>query len=102
VQVLSTFKGSCLEGCHYQHPLYERVSPLVLGGDYITTDSGTGLVHTAPGHGQEDYQVGGTWGGAAAAAAGHYITVQYKYIVFFGLTVDATCQRTQHSAAMQL
>jgi isoleucyl-tRNA synthetase len=57
--VLATFKGSCLEGCHYQHPLYERVSPLVLGGDYITTDSGTGLVHTAPGHGQEDYQVGG-------------------------------------------
>jgi isoleucyl-tRNA synthetase len=63
--VLSTFKGSCLEGCHYQHPLYERVSPLVLGGDYITTDSGTGLVHTAPGHGQEDYQVGG------AFVAGH-------------------------------
>jgi hypothetical protein len=61
-QVLATFKGSCLEGCHYQHPLCERVSPLVLGGDYITTDSGTGLVHTAPGHGQEDYQVG-AWGG---------------------------------------
>jgi hypothetical protein len=57
--VLATFKGGDLEGCHYTHPLYERVSPLVLGGDYITTDSGTGLVHTAPGHGQEDYQVGG-------------------------------------------
>lgn len=56
-QVLSTFKGAALEGCHYTHPLYERVSPLVIGGDYITTDSGTGLVHTAPGHGQEDYQV---------------------------------------------
>jgi hypothetical protein len=66
--VLATFKGSCLEGCHYQHPLYERVSPLVLGGDYITTDSGTGLVHTAPGHGQEDYQVGGGQQGRAAAA----------------------------------
>jgi isoleucyl-tRNA synthetase len=57
VQVLATFKGEVLEGCHYTHPLYERVSPLVIGGDYITTDSGTGLVHTAPGHGQEDYQV---------------------------------------------
>lgn len=57
VQVLATFKGADLEGCHYTHPLYERVSPLVLGGDYITTDNGTGLVHTAPGHGQEDYQV---------------------------------------------
>jgi isoleucyl-tRNA synthetase len=63
--VLATFKGGDLEGCHYSHPLYERVSPLVLGGDYITTDSGTGLVHTAPGHGQEDYQVcvGGRGGG---------------------------------------
>jgi len=64
---VSTFKGSALEGCHYTHPLFERVSPLVLGGDYITTDSGTGLVHTAPGHGQEDYQVcvcvGGGGGG---------------------------------------
>lgn len=57
LQVVATFKGECLEGCHYKHPLYERNSPLVIGGDYITTDSGTGLVHTAPGHGQEDYQV---------------------------------------------
>jgi isoleucyl-tRNA synthetase len=31
---------------------------VVIGGDYITTESGTGLVHTAPGHGQEDYQTG--------------------------------------------
>eukprot|EP00775_Hariotina_reticulata_P010199 gene10199-10360_t len=58
LQVLASFKGEVLEGCHYTHPLYERVSPLVIGGDYITTESGTGLVHTAPGHGQEDYQVG--------------------------------------------
>ncbi len=56
-QVLATFKGSALEGCTYTHPLYPRTSPVVVGGDYITTDSGTGLVHTAPGHGQEDYQV---------------------------------------------
>lgn len=59
-QVLATFKGSTLEGCTYTHPLYGRESPVVIGGDYITTESGTGLVHTAPGHGQEDYQVG--WG----------------------------------------
>lgn len=58
-QVLATFKGAALEGCSYTHPLYGRSSPVVIGGDYITTDSGTGLVHTAPGHGQEDYQVGG-------------------------------------------
>ncbi|MGA9378827.1 MAG: isoleucine--tRNA ligase [Phormidium sp.] len=50
--------GRSFEHCTYKHPLYDRVSPIVIGGDYITTDSGTGLVHTAPGHGDEDFQVG--------------------------------------------
>ena len=54
--------GSVLEGCLYRHPLFERDSPLVIGGDYITTETGTGLVHTAPGHGQEDYLVGQRYG----------------------------------------
>lgn len=36
--------------------------PVVIGGDYITTESGTGLVHTAPGHGQEDYATGLKYG----------------------------------------
>lgn len=63
LKVIQNFQGSDLEGCTYRHPLakiepdLDRVSPVVLGGDYITTDSGTGLVHTAPGHGMEDYQV---------------------------------------------
>jgi isoleucyl-tRNA synthetase len=35
---------------------------VIVGGDYITTESGTGLVHTAPGHGQEDFQVGQRYG----------------------------------------
>lgn len=65
--VVATFPGSVLEGCSYKHPLYDRVSPVVIGGDYITTESGTGLVHTAPGHGQEDYQVGVCVCGDAAA-----------------------------------
>lgn len=56
--VLVTLKGSDLVGTSYTHPLYERNSPVLAGGDYITTESGTGLVHTAPGHGQEDYQTG--------------------------------------------
>jgi isoleucyl-tRNA synthetase len=54
--IIDTLKGSDLENTEYQHPLYvERKSKIVIGGDYITTESGTGLVHTAPGHGQEDY-----------------------------------------------
>lgn len=63
---LAVVSGAHLEGCTYRHPLHDhgqsrtfaRVSPVVAGGDYITTESGTGLVHTAPGHGQEDYLVG--------------------------------------------
>ena len=60
--VKSTVKGAALEHSTYQHPLYDRVSEIVVGGDYVTTESGTGLVHTAPGHGQEDYQVGLRYG----------------------------------------
>jgi len=57
-EILATFAGEDLVGTSYHHPMYERDSPIVAGGDYITTESGTGLVHTAPGHGQEDYQTG--------------------------------------------
>jgi len=56
--VLATMNGNGLVGTTYRHPLYDRKSPVLAGGDYITTESGTGLVHTAPGHGQEDYQTG--------------------------------------------
>lgn len=48
--------------CRYIHPIDERECPVVIGGDYITTESGTGLVHTAPGHGQEDYVTGLKYG----------------------------------------
>jgi isoleucyl-tRNA synthetase len=57
-QEIATFSGKDLVGTTYAHPLYERKSPVLAGGDYITTESGTGLVHTAPGHGQEDYLTG--------------------------------------------
>ena len=51
-------KGSILDGIIYKHPLFDKLSPVVLGGDYITTESGTGLVHTAPGHGVDDFNTG--------------------------------------------
>ncbi|KAK7264637.1 hypothetical protein RJT34_32246 [Clitoria ternatea] len=54
--------GSELENCRYIHPIDNRECPVVLGGDYITTETGTGLVHTAPGHGQEDYVTGQKYG----------------------------------------
>jgi isoleucyl-tRNA synthetase len=60
--VKARFKGNDLEHTTYRHSLFDRESPIVIGGDYITTESGTGLVHTAPGHGQEDYIVGLRYG----------------------------------------
>jgi isoleucyl-tRNA synthetase len=60
--VQSTVMGKLLEHITYRHPLCDRTSEVLIGGDYVTTDSGTGLVHTAPGHGQEDYQVGLRYG----------------------------------------
>ncbi len=51
-------KGDLLDGIIYKHPLFDSHSPVVLGGDYITTESGTGLVHTAPGHGVDDFKTG--------------------------------------------
>jgi len=62
LKILAEVKGKDLEGCTYNHPLYDRASQIVIGGDYVTTESGTGLVHTAPGHGLEDYQVGMRYG----------------------------------------
>jgi len=56
-KLIAEFNGEALEGLQLQHPFYERVVPVILG-DHVTLDAGTGAVHTAPGHGQEDYVVG--------------------------------------------
>ena len=56
-RVIATCMGSDLEGLKLQHPFYEREVPIILG-DHVTLDAGTGAVHTAPGHGQEDYVAG--------------------------------------------
>ena len=57
VQVLEKFSGKTLEGLKTRHPFLDRESVLILA-NYITLDTGTGCVHTAPGHGQEDYESG--------------------------------------------
>ncbi|MEZ5564465.1 MAG: isoleucine--tRNA ligase [Gammaproteobacteria bacterium] len=54
---LATFSGSQLEGLMLRHPFYAREVPVILA-DYVTLDAGTGAVHTAPAHGQDDYQSG--------------------------------------------
>ena len=56
VEVLREFSGEKLDRMTAQHPFYDRTS-LVMLGDHVTLDAGTGLVHTAPGHGEDDYIV---------------------------------------------
>ena len=58
---LGSFKGRDLEHLQARHPFIDRASPVVLA-DYVTTDSGTGCVHTAPGHGYDDYLTGLKYG----------------------------------------
>ena len=54
-------KGAAFEGMRFRHPWIDRDSPGVLG-DYVTLDTGTGVVHTAPGHGWDDYLTGVRYG----------------------------------------
>ncbi len=57
VEVLRHVKGEALLGLTYRHPLYDRESPVVRG-HHVTIESGTGLVHIAPGHGEDDFLIG--------------------------------------------
>ncbi len=54
--LLKEYKGQDLEGIKTKHPFYDRES-IIICGEHVTNDAGTGLVHTAPGFGLEDYQV---------------------------------------------
>ncbi len=55
------FKGAALEHLTLRHPFLDRQVPVILG-DHVTTDAGTGCVHTAPGHGEDDFIVGKQYG----------------------------------------
>jgi isoleucyl-tRNA synthetase len=61
LEPLGKLKGRELEGILAQHPFIDRQVPVVLA-DYVTLEAGTGLVHTAPGHGAEDYMTGQRYG----------------------------------------
>lgn len=60
-RIVDEFPGYRLEGLICRHPFLDRDSPLVLG-EYVTLDQGTGLVHTAPGHGEADFETGKKYG----------------------------------------
>jgi isoleucyl-tRNA synthetase len=72
---VARMKGAQLEQIRFQHPLYARTSLGVLG-EYVTLDAGTGAVHTAPGHGADDFNTGNRYGleiYAPIGPAGHFL-----------------------------
>jgi isoleucyl-tRNA synthetase len=73
--VIARMKGAQLEGVRFRHPLYARESMGVLA-DYVTLEAGTGAVHTAPGHGRDDFDTGVKYGleiYAPVGPAGHFL-----------------------------
>jgi len=60
-EVIAHFSGDKLDKRKFRHPYLQQDAPILVG-DHVTLDAGTGLVHTAPGHGQEDYEIGLKYG----------------------------------------
>lgn len=60
-ETVAVFKGKIMENLKARHPLYDRESLLILA-PFVTLDAGSGLVHIAPGHGEEDYEIGKVYG----------------------------------------
>ena len=82
---VKTYTGKELEGYHYKHSLYDRVSP-VINADYVTTTDGTGFVHIAPGYGEDDYIAGKQYGldiMVAVDSRGYQTEVAGKYAGMF-------------------
>ena len=59
--VIARFNGSALDNRRFRHPYLDQDAPILIG-DHVTLEAGTGSVHTAPGHGQEDYEIGMKYG----------------------------------------
>ncbi len=80
-RTVRTIEGAGLQGLIFRHPLFHRTSPVLLA-DYVTMDAGTGLVHTAPGHGKEDFETGLRYGLEVLTpvdAAGRYTSAAGEY-----------------------
>ena len=85
--ILSRMKGSDLEGATFAHPFFDRESVIVLG-EHVTLEQGTGCVHTAPGHGQEDFEVGVKYGLPVINPVDHAGRFTAEGGQFAGLLVD--------------
>ena len=61
IKIVKRVRGDELANLVFRHPIFDRPSP-VLEGDFVTADQGTGIVHTAPGHGEDDFRIGKQYG----------------------------------------
>ena len=86
--VLAQFEGRALEGLKLHHPFQNRQVPVVLG-EHVTLDAGTGAVHTAPGHGHEDFAVGLRYGLPVTSPVGNDGRFLPDTPLVAGLKVDA-------------
>ncbi|MDN5322291.1 MAG: isoleucyl-tRNA synthetase [Clostridia bacterium] len=86
-RVLAEFKGKDLEGVLCRHPFMDRDSLVVLG-DHVTLEQGTGCVHTAPGHGVEDFMVGKTYNLEVLSPLDHTGTFTEEAGQFAGIKAD--------------
>ena len=89
-------KGEVFDRLAFQHPLYDRASIGVLA-DYVTLDAGTGVVHTAPGHGSDDYTTGVRYGldvYAPVGPGGHFTD---DVLLFAGLQVWAANPKVEEA-----
>jgi isoleucyl-tRNA synthetase len=86
VEVVAQAQGAKLEHLTLQHPFYDRESPIILG-NHVTTDTGTGLVHTAPAHGLDDWLVGQHYGLSDENPVGNDGRFKPGVLLFEGKTV---------------
>ncbi|MGI2257749.1 isoleucine--tRNA ligase [Shewanella sp. GXUN23E] len=101
--VLGRIKGAELELVRFKHPFYAFDVPAILG-DHVTTDAGTGVVHTAPGHGQDDFVVGQKYGLEVANPVGDNGVYKPDTEFFAGMHVfkanDAVVEKLKETGAL--
>ncbi|MCL2913360.1 isoleucine--tRNA ligase [Shewanella corallii] len=102
-EVLGRVQGKELELVRFKHPFYAFDVPAILG-DHVTTDAGTGIVHTAPGHGQDDFVVGQKYGIEVANPVGDNGVYKADTEFFAGMHVfkanDAVVEKLKETDAL--
>ena len=89
-QTMGRCSGAALEGLQLEHPWLAKQVPVILG-DHVTLEAGTGAVHTAPAHGQDDFTIGGNYGLPVVNPVGPDGRFAPETELVAGLTVDAAC-----------